>query len=66
MGEKNIVTLNLSKKEESALIQKVELNKRLAEGYIHKSGIKVKATFNENGSDITECWSRILKEKLRD
>lgn len=66
MGEKNISTLKLSREEENILIQKAKLNKRLTEGYVHKSGIKVRATFKEKGDNITECWSRILKEKLRE
>lgn len=66
MVKEKIDEIKTDEEFEKELREKIELNKRLTEGYVHRSGIRVKATFNENGDDVTECWIRILREKLRD
>lgn len=66
MIEEKIDETTTDEELKKELKEKIELHNRLTNGYKHKNGIRVKATFNENGDDVTECWARILREKLRD
>ncbi|MSU01413.1 hypothetical protein [Tissierella pigra] len=66
MNKENMDMVTVDEEVEKELIEKIDLHNRLTNGYKHKNGIKVKATFNESGDDITDCWIRILREKLRD
>lgn len=58
MARKNIKTVTVDE-------EKIDLYNRLTNGYKHKSGITVFATFSENGKDITECWGDYIKNKLK-
>ena len=45
--------------------EKMELYNKLKNGYKHKNGIMVYATFNKDGDNITDCWRRYVREKLK-
>lgn len=45
--------------------EKIDLHDRLKNGYKHKNGIMVYATFNKDGDSITDCWRRYVREKLK-